>query len=113
MPAGALSRVLGVKPVLPQHLAAVDAVLEAVGDRRDVQPIEVRLVGLVRTVIGDDEEVEIGVLVETAQVGADRAEPEQRDHVAAVAEHAAKGVEPREQPLGYVRHGRGRYILGL
>ncbi len=72
-----------------------------------LQPVDVGEVPGLGAVVDDDEEVEVRMVVEPVEVGADRPEPEQRQRIAPIGEHPAELVESGEQPPGHVGgHGR-------
>ena len=60
--------------------------------------------------VDDDEEVEVGVVVEPLALLAGGAEPEQRDHVATAGQVGAELVEPAQSRVG---GGRGHHRSSL
>jgi hypothetical protein len=64
-----------------------------------LEPVDRVQVALLGAVVHDDEEIQVGVIVEAPEVDSDRAEPEQRQGVTALRENDAQVVEPLQDAL--------------
>ena len=105
-------RVLRVQAVLEQHLAAIRGVLEFEGDRaKGLEPVDVGEVPGLGVIVDHDEEVEIRMVVEPVQVGADRPKADEGQGVATIRQDPAELIESGEQPARHVS-GHGR-LLGF